>query len=109
MVMSSSDPVRQCISCRVIAPRSQFWRVVRLSSAAPKPDQPAGKPLIQLDQGQGRSAYLCPQISCLADAQKRKRLERSLRTQVPAYIYDTLASRLTLAEDPTAPTNPPST
>jgi predicted RNA-binding protein YlxR (DUF448 family) len=100
MVMSSSDPLRQCISCRVIAPRSQFWRVVRLSSEAHKPAQPAGKPLIQLDQGQGRSAYLCPQISCLADAQKRKRLERSLRTQVPAHVYDALASRLTPVKSP---------
>lgn len=84
----------------MFAPRSQFWRVVRLSSEAPQPDQPVGKPLIQLDQGQGRSAYLCPQISCLVDAQKRKRLERSLRTQVPAHIYDTLASRLLPAASP---------
>ncbi len=91
------DPLRQCVSCRVLKPCSQLWRVVRLARSS---DQPQGhqpktdKPMIQLDQGMGRSAYLCPQKSCLEEAQKRKRLERSLRTQVPAAIYTALNTRL---------------
>jgi predicted RNA-binding protein YlxR (DUF448 family) len=91
------DPLRQCVSCRVLKPRSQLWRVVRLARPS---DQPHGhqpntdKPMIQLDQGMGRSAYLCPQKSCLEEAQKRKRLDRSLRTQVPAAIYTALITRL---------------
>lgn len=100
------DPLRQCVSCRVLKPRSQLWRVVRLARSSdqpkghkPKTDKPkTDKPIIQLDQGMGRSAYLCPQKSCLEEAQRRKRLDRSLRTQVPVAIYTTLASRLTDAD-----------
>lgn len=93
------DPLRQCVSCRVLKPRSQLWRVVRLARSPAQPNQPNGhkadKPIIQVDRGMGRSAYLCPQKSCLEEAQKRKRLDRALRTQVPTTVYTTLASRLT--------------
>ncbi|MEO1094472.1 MAG: YlxR family protein [Cyanobacteria bacterium J06638_28] len=78
---------RRCISCRAIAPRETFWRVVRVS-----PQQ-----TIQLDQGMGRSAYLCPTADCLQIAQKKKRLGRSLRAAVPAAIYDQLWQRLAKA------------
>ncbi|MEM0981201.1 MAG: YlxR family protein [Cyanobacteria bacterium P01_H01_bin.58] len=75
---------RRCISCRTIAPRENFWRVVKVS-----PQQ-----MIQLDQGMGRSAYLCPTADCLQIAQKKKRLGRSLRAAVPEAIYDRLWQRL---------------
>jgi len=42
----------------------------------------------------GRSAYICPQSSCLAAAQKKNRLGRSLRTSVPEELYETLWLRL---------------
>ncbi|NJL87205.1 MAG: YlxR family protein [Spirulinaceae cyanobacterium RM2_2_10] len=75
---------RRCISCRQIAPRENLWRVVRV--------HPTHQ--VQLDQGMGRSAYLCPQASCLQAAQKKNRLGRSLRTSVPSTIYETLERRL---------------
>jgi predicted RNA-binding protein YlxR (DUF448 family) len=37
---------------------------------------------IVIDQGEGRSAYICPSESCIALAQKKKRLERALKTSV---------------------------
>jgi hypothetical protein len=42
----------------------------------------------------GRSAYICPQASCLAAAQKKNRLGRSLRTSVSEELYESLWQRL---------------
>ncbi|MBW4576792.1 MAG: YlxR family protein [Aphanothece sp. CMT-3BRIN-NPC111] len=75
---------RRCVSCRQLAPKEVFWRIVRVY-----PSQQ-----VQLDQGMGRSAYLCPQASCLEAARKKNRLGRSLKASVPAEIYQTLSQRL---------------
>jgi hypothetical protein len=75
---------RRCLSCRKVAPKKEFWRVVRVYPSRQ----------VQLDEGMGRSAYLCPQASCLAAAQKKNRLGRSLRASVPEELYATLWQRL---------------
>lgn len=75
---------RRCISCRRVAHKSAFWRVVRVF-----PSQQ-----VQLDQGMGRSAYLCPQASCLQIAQKKNRLGRSLKAVIPEEVYHILWQRL---------------
>jgi predicted RNA-binding protein YlxR (DUF448 family) len=49
---------------------------------------------IQLDDGMGRSAYLCKNLDCLQLAQKKNRLGRSLRTPIPPEIFDILKARL---------------
>lgn len=75
---------RRCVSCRKLAPRNEFWRVVRSH-----PSQ-----TITIDRGkiliQGRSAYLCPTVSCLQIAQKKNRLGRSLKAKVDEEIYQQL-------------------
>jgi predicted RNA-binding protein YlxR (DUF448 family) len=43
----------------------------------------------------GRSAYLCPQASCLRAARQKNRLGRSLKAPVPEQIYQILEERLT--------------
>jgi predicted RNA-binding protein YlxR (DUF448 family) len=75
---------RRCISCRRVGLKEEFWRIVRVF--------PSRK--VQLDQGIGRSAYICPQPSCLQAAQKKDRLGRSLHTTVPQALYQTLWQRL---------------
>lgn len=75
---------RRCISCRHVAPKSEFWRIVRVY-----PDHQ-----IQLDQGMGRSAYLCPQEDCIKAAQKKNRLAKVLRAKVPDSLYQSLWDRL---------------
>ncbi|NJL10525.1 MAG: YlxR family protein [Calothrix sp. SM1_7_51] len=77
---------RCCISCRKIALKQEFWRVVRVFSSGQ----------VQLDEGMGRSAYICPSKSCLAMAQKKNRLGRAIRASVPETLYKTLSSRLTV-------------
>jgi uncharacterized protein len=77
---------RRCVSCRKVAPRNEFWRLVR--------SHPSNQ--IIIDRGntfvQGRSAYLCPTASCLQIAQKKNRLGRSLKAQVSNDIYQQLES-----------------
>ncbi|WP_322876998.1 YlxR family protein [Pseudocalidococcus azoricus] len=75
---------RRCLSCRCLGHKSEFWRVVRLAQSQ----------TVVLDQGQGRSAYLCPQASCLHQAQKKNHLGRVLKAPIPPEIYATLHSRL---------------
>jgi predicted RNA-binding protein YlxR (DUF448 family) len=75
---------RRCLSCRKVAPKNEFWRIVRVY-----PSQQ-----IQLDQGMGRSAYLCPQASCLQAARQKNRLGRALKAPVPDAVYEQLLARL---------------
>lgn len=75
---------RQCVSCRRIAPKSEFWRIVRQSVSH----------MVVCDQGMGRSAYLCPSLECLKLAQKKDRLSRSLKTKVDPGLYQCLEQRL---------------
>ncbi len=79
---------RRCASCRKVAPKEDFWRIVRVHSSQ----------TVQLDQGMGRSAYLCPEAHCLQVAQKKNRLGRSLKALVPAELYQTLEQRLAKAD-----------
>ena len=75
---------RRCASCRKVAPKEAFWRIVRLSPSH----------MVQLDRGEGRSAYLCPEPECLKAAQKKNRLGRSLKAPLPPNIYQELWERL---------------
>jgi predicted RNA-binding protein YlxR (DUF448 family) len=75
---------RRCISCRQVAPKEAFWRIVRVYPSRQ----------VQLDQGMGRSVYLCPKENCLAIANKKNRLGRGLKTSIPHSIYQKLWDRL---------------
>lgn len=79
---------RRCISCRQVAPKSAFWRIVRV--------YPSNE--VKLDEGMGRSAYLCPTRECLQMAQKKKAIRRSLRVPEHPDIYQTLWERLDKAQ-----------
>ena len=59
--MNVSRPVlRRCVACRQLLDRSMLWRVIR--------DHQNG---VCLDQGMGRSAYLCANEACLEEARRR--------------------------------------
>ncbi len=74
---------RRCVSCKKLAPKEDLWRVVRLENYT-----------VRLDEGQGRSAYICPQLECFQIAHKKNKLSRSLKTYVPPEIYQSLWQRL---------------
>lgn len=75
---------RRCISCRLLAPKNTLLRVVRVHPSR----------AIQLERGMGRSAYICPQETCIRQAFGKQRLARSLRTKIPQSIARSLQERL---------------
>ncbi|WP_218081389.1 YlxR family protein [Anthocerotibacter panamensis] len=79
-----AENLRICLACRRKSGRDEFWRVVRV--------WPSHE--VQLDQGMGRSAYLCPNASCLKQAQRKDRLAKVLKARVPPEVYAALWTRL---------------
>lgn len=79
--------VRRCVSCGHLKDRTQMVRLVRLASGG-----------LGLDQGFGRSAYVCRSKRCLQDARRRKRVQKSLRIPNHPTIDATLAAELDKAE-----------
>ncbi|WP_017327771.1 YlxR family protein [Synechococcus sp. PCC 7336] len=77
---ASQEPVRRCIACGKLAPRHEFFRVVRQFETGQ----------VQLNRGMGRSAYICRELDCLRRSQKKNRLGKALRTPVPPEIYNEL-------------------
>ena len=75
---------RRCLSCRKVSSKQSFWRIVRV--------YPSNS--VQLDEGMGRSAYICPQAQCLRAASQKNKLGRSLKASVPQQIYQSLWERL---------------
>jgi len=81
--VSTKPTLRRCVACRELLDRQQLWRVIRLAEGG-----------MALDQGMGRSAYLCTTQSCFEEAKRRKRLQKALRCQVADSIYTALEQRL---------------
>jgi len=76
---------RRCVSCHKIAPKQEFWRIVRLAGSSKQ---------IELDQGMGRSAYICRCLDCLKNAKNKNRLGRTLKAQISEEIFKILSDRL---------------
>lgn len=74
---------RCCISCRRLADKSEFWRIVRLNNRE-----------ISINHGLGRSAYICQTEKCLLAAEKKDRFSRALKTAVPKDLYQTFKKML---------------
>lgn len=75
---------RRCVSCRHIALKEFFWRIVRVYPSRQ----------VQLDQGMGRSAYICRSMKCIKEARQKNRLGRALKVPFPDDIYQLLAERM---------------
>ena len=89
--MNQRPVLRRCVTCRQLLDRQQLWRVIR--------DHKEG---VVLDEGMGRSAYLCPSEACLEEALRRKRLQKALRCQVPNSVVEVLQKRLNHSFDSAA-------
>ncbi|MGI8563257.1 MAG: RNase P modulator RnpM [Candidatus Dormibacter sp.] len=88
--MKRREPQRTCVACRQEAGKRGLIRLVRL------PDGTAG-----YDAGgraPGRGAYLHPEQDCLAQARKRRALERALKARVDEVLWQTLAVVSQVAE-----------
>lgn len=79
-------PLRKCTGCGEMKNKKELVRVIRT---------PEDEILIDATgKKNGRGAYICGTPECFAKARKNKGLERSLKTAIPAEVYETLESRL---------------
>lgn len=84
-------PMRQCTGCGERKEKKELIRIIRT------PEEE-----IQLDfsgKKNGRGAYICNSVECLRIAQKRKALERSLKTTIPAEVYEELEKEMNNGEN----------
>jgi len=79
-------PMRQCLGCREMKPKSELLRVVK---------SPDG--VISLDltgKGSGRGAYVCSSNECLKRAVKSKALSRAFGAPIPEEILEALGNKI---------------
>ena len=84
--MPKKIPLRQCLGCREMKPKSELIRVVK---------SPQGQ--ISLDftgKKNGRGAYICRDISCFNRVIKAKALTRAFKTQIPEDIIAELQKQM---------------
>lgn len=74
-------PMRKCIGCNEMKEKRAMMRVLKCEE---------GILLDTTGKKNGRGAYLCKSEECLKQAIKTKGLERSLKVQIPAEVYEAL-------------------
>ena len=79
-------PLRKCTGCGEMKNKKEMIRIVR--------DQEGNFSLDFHGKKPGRGAYICPNKTCLEQAEKNKGLERSFKTSVDKTIYDILRKEL---------------
>ena len=73
-------PVRTCVGCRTRRPKSELLRLAL---------DPRERVIWDSEQTMpGRGAYLCPASGCLADALKKRRLNRAFRRHVDTCLLE---------------------
>ncbi len=83
-------PLRMCVGCQEKKNKRDLVRIVRTPEKEIRVDQ-TGKTA-------GRGVYICPHITCLETAVKKKRLERSLQQPVSLDVLEELKESLTKDE-----------
>ena len=72
--------MRRCVNCRESKHKSELLRIVRT---------PEGNFEIDFTgKANGRGAYICKNEKCAAETQKRRKLDKSFKTALPAEIYE---------------------
>ena len=79
-------PMRQCIGCGEKKSKRDMIRILRTTEGEIVLDATGRK--------NGRGAYLCGSTECLKKAEKSKGLERSLKTVIPAEVYESLEKEI---------------
>ena len=76
--MIQKTPVmRNCISCRTTFDRSNLLKITK--------DHKLG---IMLNQGMGRSAYICKSKKCYTDSKLQKKLQKALKSYLDSNFFD---------------------
>ena len=84
--MIKKIPLRQCLGCREMKPKSELIRAVKSPEGIISLDFSGKKP--------GRGAYLCNDISCFNRVVKTNALKRAFKMQISDDILDELKNKL---------------
>ena len=79
MAKSKTSPLRMCIACREMKPKSEMLRVVKNADGEIFPD-PTGK-------APGRGAYICSEGECLKKLTGKKLLNKAFSANVDSEVY----------------------
>lgn len=85
-MVTKKVPIRRCVGCGEGKPKKELVRVVKSAEGEISVDLTGKK--------SGRGAYICPSKSCLAKAQKAKRLERGFECAISEEVYARLAQEV---------------
>lgn len=83
-------PMRKCVACQEMKPKRELIRVVR----TPEED-------IVIDvtgKKNGRGAYLCGNTACFQLSKKSSALDRALKVNVSAEIYEQLENEFIFSQ-----------
>ena len=84
--MTKKIPQRMCLGCQSRKDKRDLVRVVRT---------PEGEVLLdKTGKKNGRGAYICPNLDCLEQVMKTKRLEKSLEVEISTEVYEKLREAL---------------
>jgi hypothetical protein len=75
-------PMRQCTGCLEVRPKREMIRIVRT---------PEGQIVVDATgKRSGRGAYVCPDPTCLSEADHRSRLAKSLEVSIGSDTWQQL-------------------
>ena len=82
--MIQKNPVmRRCISCRTTFDRNSLFKITN--------DHKLG---VMLNQGMGRSAYICKSKNCYRDSKLQKKLQKALKSVLNSDFFDTFKKEI---------------
>lgn len=84
--MAKQIPLRQCVGCRTMKPKTELVRIIRTPSNEVCLDK-TGKM-------NGRGAYICPLLDCYNKAVKSKALERTLKIEIQEEVYEAIGKEM---------------
>ena len=79
MPKTKKIPMRMCIACREMKPKTEMTRVVKNAEGEIFAD-PTGK-------AAGRGAYICSNPDCLKNLEKKKLLHKTFSANVSETVY----------------------
>lgn len=79
-------PMRKCVGCGEMKPKSELIRILRTESGEFVVDAGGKK--------NGRGAYLCRSVECFRSAVRSKGLERSFKQEIPPDVYERLEKEM---------------
>ena len=82
-MIQKAPVMRKCISCKTTFDRNNLLKVTN--------DQKLG---IVLNQGMGRSAYICKSKKCYTDSKLPKKLQKALKSLINPDFFDIFESEI---------------